>query len=177
MIGSQKLYMKILTEYYKNIGQNYAQLEEAYSSKDWSEYTIKIHALKSASRQIGAIGLSEEAAKLEDAGKAGDIDYIIANSSAVLGEYMALEPVLKNYCSSGERTEKGMIPPDMFKDILNRVISASDDLDMDAMEGIVEELRSYEYDPSIEEDISKLIESAEIMDVFTCSEIAAKLLC
>ena len=65
MIGSDKLYLKILNEYYRNIRNNHDQLQIALSNEDWSDYTIKVHALKSSSKQIGAMDLSEKAAKLE----------------------------------------------------------------------------------------------------------------
>ncbi len=176
MIGSAQLYLKILNEYYRNIEPNHSQLEKEYSEENWAEYTIKVHALKSSSRQIGAIGLADKAAKLEEAGKAGDIGYIRANNSDALDEYLALKAVLREYCAPDDAGEKKIIPDDTLKDILNRTITASDDLDMDVMEGIVNELRSYSYEEDIQGDIDALIEAAELMDVFTCSEIASKLL-
>ena len=176
MIGSQKLYLKILNEYYRNLINNHKQLENDYNAADWSDYTIKVHALKSSSRQIGAMALSEKAARLEDAGKSGDIEYIRANNQEALDEYMALEPILSRYCEKEDDTDKPVISEEVLKDILNRTIAASDDLDMDVMEGIVTELRSYTYEPEMTEDIGALIEAAELMDVFTCSEIATKLL-
>ena len=51
-------------------------IQEAYDAKDWDGYTVKVHALKSTSRTIGAATLSELAEKLEKAGKAKDLPYI-----------------------------------------------------------------------------------------------------
>ena len=87
-----------------------------------------------------------------------------------------MKAVLREYCAPDDAGEKKIIPDDTLKDILNRTITASDDLDMDVMEGIVNELRSYSYEGDIQGDIDALIEAAELMDVFTCSEIASKLL-
>ncbi len=64
----------------------------------------------------------------------------------------------------------------MLEDIMTRAVAASDDLDMDAMEGIVEELGKYYFSDEIAPFIDNFKESAELMDVFTCKEIAEKIL-
>ncbi|MCR4753932.1 MAG: response regulator [Lachnospiraceae bacterium] len=177
MIGSPKLYIKILKEYYRNIETNHKQLEEAYESQNWEDYTIKVHALKSSSRQIGAKDLAGKAEALENAGKAGDIDYIRNNSQEALDEYIALEALLHDHCADEDDAgAKPQIETDTLKTILDKTIAACDELDMDAMESIVEELRRYSYSDEIQADIDSMIESAELMDVFTCKEIAEKLL-
>ena len=178
MIGSPKLFMKILKEYHKNIPANHKQLTESYETENWENYTIQVHALKSSSRQIGAIDLADKAEKLENAGKAGDIDYIRANNREALDEYEALEPVLAPYCEDENVSEesKPAIDEATLKDILTRTMTACDDLDMDAMEAIVSEIRSYTYPDDMKETVDALVESAEIMDVFTCKEIAEKLI-
>ena len=177
MIGSPKLYMKIAKEYYRNITSNHKQLEQAYANEDWEDYTIKVHALKSSSRQIGAMDLAGKAEALENAGKAGDIDFIRKNNREALDEYIALEPLLRDKCADEERAaDKQPIDADMLKEILEKTVVACDELDMDAMENIVEQLRQYSYSDDIRADIDSMIESAELMDVFTCKEIAEKLL-
>ena len=176
MVGTPKLYLKILKEYYKNIVSNHEQLQLAYANEDWENYTIKVHALKSSSKQIGAMALSEKAAALEAAGKSGDIDYIKANSAEALDEYISLTTLLKDYCEEEDEGNREPIPDDVLTDIMNRAITASDDLDMDAMEAIVEEMKKYSYKEDISEQINEFMESAEMMDVFTCKEIAEKIL-
>lgn len=177
MVGTPALYMKILKEYYRNIKPNHDQLALAFANEDWAGYTIKVHALKSSSRQIGAMELSEKAAALEAAGKSDDIDFIRENSDAALEEYISLIEVLKEYCQDDEEeTVKEPITDEILKDLMNRAVSASDDLDMDAMEVIVEEINKYTYPDEYLNEIKEFRESAELMDVFTCKEIAEKVL-
>ena len=177
MVGTAALYMKILKEYYKNIKPNHEQLALAYANEDWENYTIKVHALKSSSRQIGAMDLSEKAAALEAAGKSDDIEYIRNNSDEALTQYIGLIDILKDYCESEEdNIEKEQISGEMLEDIMTRAVAASDDLDMDAMEGIVEELGKYDFSDDITPLVDNFKESAELMDVFTCKEIAEKIL-
>lgn len=177
MVGTPALYRKILKEYYRNIETNHEQLSIAYANEDWENFTIKVHALKSSSRQIGAMELSEKAAALENAGKTGDYDYLKEYSPSALADYKALRELLKAYCEDSESdTPKQDMDTGIINDIMNRAIEASDDLDMDAMETIVDELEAYNIPEELTEDIDAFKESAELMDVFTCREIAEKIL-
>ena len=46
--GSEEAFKTVLKIFYDSIKVNHAELEEFYSSEDWNNYTIKIHALKSS---------------------------------------------------------------------------------------------------------------------------------
>ena len=59
-----------------------AELEKHYSDRNIKEYTIKVHALKSSARIIGATDLADSAQALEDAGKRGDERFISENHEA-----------------------------------------------------------------------------------------------
>ena len=89
-------------EFYQEIVQEYANtdktrdMKELYQSKDWDEYRIMVHALKSSSLTIGAVGLSEAAKALEMAAKEKDLEYIEQHHEEVLGRYTALLEVLQD---------------------------------------------------------------------------------
>ena len=51
------------------------------------DYTIVVHSLKSTSKMIGVMDLSEKARKLEEASKEGDKAYIDANHEIMIEEY------------------------------------------------------------------------------------------
>ena len=55
-----------------------------FFKEDWTNYTVEVHALKSSSKQIGAIALSDKAAALEKAGNARDSLFIAAPYRAVI---------------------------------------------------------------------------------------------
>ncbi|MDR3145336.1 MAG: response regulator [Treponema sp.] len=74
--GSVENYRKILSLYRKDAETRLAQLEKLPAEGNISLFVTQVHALKSASANIGAIGLSEQAARLEKAGEAGDIGFI-----------------------------------------------------------------------------------------------------
>ena len=63
------------------------ELERLYTEGDMDNYTIKVHALKSSARIIGAYDFGDRAQELEDAGKNADIGYIKANNDPFIEEY------------------------------------------------------------------------------------------
>ena len=71
-------------------------IQEFLDSGNIKDYTIRVHALKSSARLIGANGLSEQAKYLEDCGDAKDIDQIHARTGALLEAYSKLAQQLQN---------------------------------------------------------------------------------
>ena len=65
--------------------------------QDYENYTIKVHALKSSARVIGASNLSDMAKDLEAAGKAGDIEKIKNDTAGLLKAYIELDDRLSEY--------------------------------------------------------------------------------
>ncbi|MCR5098631.1 MAG: response regulator [Lachnospiraceae bacterium] len=65
-------YEMILREYGTKAADKKKELEDFYAAKDWDNYTIRIHALKSTSKMIGAMDLFETAKDLEAASKEKD---------------------------------------------------------------------------------------------------------
>lgn len=75
--GSEEFYLELLNDYCEN-GKG-AVLEEKFSQKNWEEYRVEVHALKSTSRTLGLIAMGDTAEKLEMACKAGDFGYVEEN--------------------------------------------------------------------------------------------------
>ena len=71
-------------------GEKQAEIVSLYDSANWTDYAIKVHALKSTSLTIGAEALSAQAKELELAGKRGDEDFIRANHPALMDAYDAI---------------------------------------------------------------------------------------
>ena len=69
-------------------------IEKYYEEGDWADYTIKVHALKSSAKLIGALEFANEAQLLENAGKEGDEAYIRQNHGAFMSAYGDFESVL-----------------------------------------------------------------------------------
>ncbi len=98
--GSEKGYLNVISVFSNTAAYKADEIEELYNSGDIDNYTIKVHALKSSARIIGAATLSDMAKKLEDAGKSGDMGFIKENT----------DPLLKDYRKLGERLGQAQGP-------------------------------------------------------------------
>jgi CheY-like chemotaxis protein/nitrogen-specific signal transduction histidine kinase len=74
--GSEKQYREVLALYCKDASGRAELLRAMPGETDPALFTMQFHALKSASASIGAAVLSDEAARLEAAGKNGDLAFI-----------------------------------------------------------------------------------------------------
>ena len=88
--GDEEFYREMLRMFFAQSGDKRAEIVSLYESANWTDYAVKVHALKSTSLTIGAEALSAQAKELELAGKRGDTDYIRENHSALLRAYEAL---------------------------------------------------------------------------------------
>ena len=70
--NDEKFYEKILSEYLYESKEKASSLDRCYEEKNWEEYGIYVHSLKSTSKMIGARELSDIAMRLEKAAKSGD---------------------------------------------------------------------------------------------------------
>lgn len=84
----REFYQEMLKEYVQ--ADKTAGMEQFFHARDWENYRIIIHALKSTSLTIGAISLSEGAKALEMAARDGDESYIIAHHQSVMEQYVSL---------------------------------------------------------------------------------------
>ncbi len=87
--GSSKAYIKFLKTFTKSADQKSQEIRGFLEEKDIENYTIKVHALKSTSRMIGARELSSMAEQLEMAGKEQDITFIEEHTEAMLEKLAA----------------------------------------------------------------------------------------
>ena len=74
--GSLKNYLKTLAVFYRDGIEKAEEIRACLEANDIPLYAIHVHGLKSAAAFIGADGLSESAAALEEAGKEKDLNYI-----------------------------------------------------------------------------------------------------
>ncbi len=92
--GSKENYQVVLECFAEIIDENADEIEKYYHDKDWENYTIKVHALKSSAKLIGANDLSQKAAALEDAGHKKETGTIERDTESLLSDYRSLREVL-----------------------------------------------------------------------------------
>ncbi|MCR5059670.1 MAG: response regulator [Saccharofermentans sp.] len=106
-------YKTLLTQVATEATEKIPQLEHYFAEKDWSNYEILIHAVKSTTKMIGGQQVSDEALALETAAKGKDISYIEENHSSCITKYKALSETvlsalgLKNEVTSASESSSG----------------------------------------------------------------------
>ena len=73
--------------FYESIDEKSEELDRYYENGEWDNYTIKVHALKSSARLVGADELADDAQALETASKDGDVGYVKSHHPAVMKEF------------------------------------------------------------------------------------------
>ena len=75
--GDISLYEEILSDFVTSYEGKRKELDESFHEKDWHEFEVKIHAIKSVTKTIGAMELSALALELEKAAAELDENYIM----------------------------------------------------------------------------------------------------
>ena len=77
-------------------------MKKYYKIRDWHNYEILVNALKSTSKMIGVIDLSEKAKALEKAAKENEENFILANHEAMIRDYGRIAGEIKNQLLSDD---------------------------------------------------------------------------
>ncbi|WP_051204714.1 DegV family protein [Butyrivibrio sp. VCD2006] len=159
--GSETAFKSVLKIFYESIETYAGELQGFYDNSDWPSYTIKIHALKSSCRLIGALDTAKKAEDLEMAGKAENIDFIKENHDGFLVDYMSYKEPLgtifgedeENKESSEKPKDKPVISSVLLDSVYEGLKDAAESMDYDAIEEMMEEVKRYEIP---EDDLKKL---------------------
>ncbi len=173
LAGSEKLFWQILREYARVIPKKSQLIQKKMEERDWKNYTIEVHALKSASRQVGAIELSELAAEMEKAGKEERIDFILAHHEEMIEKYLAYGPVLAKCLDVPEmrKEPKDGYDGGQIRRHLEEMQDAIDDLDMDAMDEVVAKLEVISLEDEEEKYFQQMKEAVEDVEVEICEAV------
>ncbi len=184
--GGRKQYLEVLESCLADGEEERRRLEDYFAKQDWKNYTIKVHALKSAMHSIGAIRLAGKAKDLETAGKKGDTEYILMHHGNLLTEHMLLMeeleqcPLLQGTAGKESGTENADTPlpkdtdadlPILDDDTFNRLSEALEDaayaLDGGRMLTVLSGLQEYRYCHvplrDILEPVKKKVEMSDYM--------------
>lgn len=172
-LGNENLFWSVLNVYYRAIEKKAKLIKSLEESEDWPGFTIEVHALKSSSKQIGAIDLSEKAAALEQAGNARDSAFIHRHTDDMLEQYLGYLPVFKPFYPEEEEEASGkedISISDLLKYFADMRV-AIEDLDVDRMESVIHEMNHYQYVDWQQEKFAQLKEAVEEIDVDNCEII------
>ena len=168
--GSVEGYLPLLKIFYDSIEETAAAIEGFYAERNLNDYTIKVHALKSSARIIGAKDFGEEAQLLENAGKAGNMDYIRARHADFLETYRGFKAQLAVVFGSGQpalEAEKPEADKELMESVYEELRAAAEEMDCDRLEDIFTEMEAYCIPAKEEELYQKLRQAAAHYDYDT----------
>ena len=146
--GSRESYIATLKMYYDSAEKNADEIEKYWEERDIKNTTIKIHALKSTSRVIGAHELGEFAARLEKAGESGDVETLEKEIGALLTDYKELvkelEPLDEKRIVAVDNDLPMISNEDMNK-AFSSLLKSCEAFDFDSVVNIVKSLEKYRF--------------------------------
>ncbi|MCR4780457.1 MAG: response regulator [Ruminiclostridium sp.] len=164
--GTAELYLETLKVFADTAEANADEIERLLAAGDTAGATIKIHALKSTSRIIGANALSDIAKHLEAAGKENDTARLAAGADGMLKRYRALGIAIRNALgeTAGETGEKTPISGDDLKTLYERMYKAAEIYDIDGITDIIAEISAHSLPESETESFRRLADAADNFD-------------
>ncbi len=178
--GSEDAFKNVLRLFYDSIDQKSSELEKFFSEGDWENYTIKVHALKSSAKLVGAMGLSDKAMQLEMAGKEGNSQFILNNHFACIREFVGYKEILEKavYTEEGKNQDKEITKPmaDEFLmgSVYDELRSAADAMDCEMIGDILKELEEYEIPADEKEKYDAICNKAREYDYNGIIELLTK---
>ncbi len=161
-------YIFALKLFLDTIDDNARVLNEALESDNIRLYTIKVHALKSSARIIGANALSQQALDLENAGNSGDKDFIIGHADELMKDYLAFKEKLAGLEEAGEESgggdDKEPISEQELKDAYEALREEIPQMDYDAVEMILDQLAEYKLPPEDDKLYKELRHKLKVFD-------------
>ena len=164
--GSADVYMDAVNSFAENFDDNYADIRRFFEAEDIAAFTIKVHALKSSARIIGALELSSMAAELEKAGDSGNIAFIKDSTPRLLHSYKELFEALEKEIEKPQGDDNSL--PEMEKGVLTEALGSLKELaqsyDYDSIKFIMSSLSGYKMPLNFRKKIDNLKKTVKNAD-------------
>ncbi len=151
--GGAESFVKSIKTFFDMLSENHGIIEKAFKESDLETYTIKVHALKSSARIIGASELSRLAEELENAGKAKDLKTIGEKTEGLLELYQSYREKLSGFETEGSGEEMG---EDDLKDAKDALREFVPQMDYDSAEMVLSEVLGRKMKPDAKEFFTKM---------------------
>ena len=154
--GSEEGYMSVLSVFHQTAAEKSDEIESLLEQGDIENYAIKVHALKSSARIIGAAELSALARDLEDSGKSKDLETVTRDTPRLLDMYRTLDEKLSPIFEKEEDLPE--ITPASLTDAYRTIVEIAGSMDYQLMDELLGSLKQYRL-PEGHDDVVKSMES------------------
>ncbi len=173
--GGQDKYVAALQRFYKAYEKNRSKIEGVYAKGNWEEYKIVVHALKSNSKMIGAMQISEAFEILEKAADKNDGATVDKYHVATLTAYRQLVERLEPISRIEEVHPVGEIGGDEARGTADRLLEALDDFDDESAKELAVKLSGYPFRLHQKEILAEAIDQIDNFLYDEAAELIRKL--
>lgn len=103
--GTAQYMLSAINIFLEHADSNLREMEMFYKEKDYDNFTVKVHALKSTARIIGAMILSTMAGAMEKAGIEEDMEYLNSEYPIFIDEYKKYIKLFSDHKTVEEKKE------------------------------------------------------------------------
>ena len=160
--ATESILEKTLQQFWNSINNNLGDIEKFLQEQDIKNYTIKVHALKSSARLIGAEELSRQAAYLEECGNENRLDEIEDLTPGLLTLYKSYRDKLAVLYKQDENAE--VISHEKLYEAYEAIKEFTQMFDSDSIDGIIAMLREYKIPDSESERFNIIASCADSAD-------------
>ena len=163
--GSEEVLISTIKQYYSSIDKKALELQQYFESKDWNNYGIKVHALKSTSRLVGALELSKLAEHLENSTNINDINEINNKHKFLIDSFLALKNQLKPLFDTEKKpSSKSKISKKTLSQKIKKLQEYADSFDIDGLDSIINELSKVSLPIDFSQKFDKLSQAVQNVD-------------
>jgi len=174
--GDPDFYLELASGFAESTARNQSAIRLAWQRQDWADYQIRVHALKSTARQIGANELSDLALQQELAAKDRLIPEIEAGAENLLQRYEQtaerLRTILHLDADTNETadTKKEISVEDLLR-TLREAKTCMDNFEAESALEVLRSLASCTFaDSAVGDALREITDALENFDTFTAEE-------
>ena len=140
-------------------------------------YKVQVHAMKSSSLMIGAVGVSALAKRLEFSARDGRMDVIRELTVPFLHEWEELRAGMSEYFNDEASDESELLDfaADEVLSLVDKVAAAMEELDVDVADEAASALKKYSYDERLSPLMEELYLSVENLDSDGAADAAERI--
>ena len=142
--GGVDTFRNALELFYRSIRAKADEIEGYWRGGDLKNYTVKVHALKSSARTIGALELSRQARLMEDAGNAKDTEQIAKKTPPMLALFRGYaKKLMPLFDASDADDDRSPIDGETLAETYAALAECAGMMDYDTAEMALDALKEY----------------------------------
>lgn len=179
--GSVEEYKELLQLYCLDGKRKLKVLQELWEEQDYEGYGIEVHALKSASANVGAVRLSSRAKEQEKAVNRGDREFVDGRVSKLLEEYGEQLMHIQRYLDENRRqaeanAKKKEIGKAELRQEIEAALSSLEDFQARECAHKIEEILDCRLEDAIEAELGNIREQLRLYEDEAAEQMLRELL-